>query len=1258
VEFFFLIGLLMVAVPFVLPIAAWVSARRTRNRIDALEAIIERQRVDLDAVNKALKELRRDVDGGARPASTAVPPTTETPRPAAAPAPAAPTPAVPVSPAPPVPRPPAPVAPVPPPVPVAPVPPPRPAAPAKVVPAPTIAEKPAAAAPQAPAAAPPRPPAPPRPTPPVPPPPPPPAAPVFDFESLIGDKMFPAIAGVALVIAAVYFLKYSIDNGWLQPPVRVAIGVLVSIALLVVCELKAARRYRSVANAMDAAAIAILFATFFSAHALWNLISGGTAFVLLGIVTAVAVLLSIRRESLFIAVLGLLGGFATPALLSTGENRPIPLFAYLLLLNVGLAWVAYSRGWPMLTWLTVGLTVLYQWGWVFKFLDASTLPLAMGIFIVFPVAGVAGLILNGRRASRASAAGGAFEQSVLVSSVVPLLFAVYLAAVPGFGQHATLLFGFLLIVDAGLLAVAIARWQPVIHGIGAVTTLVATAVWLASSYEPSESVRTALVFPALLSVFYLLAPVVARWFGAELSGAGIKAHYVSPMLLIVFPVLAAIEPTFSEPWALTGVLAALVVTIAWRATAMREGGLYYVASFFAVATQAVWSATHLTIERLGTAVAIYTLFGLISLAVPVVARRSGRPLAPAWGSGAVLIASLGLLLFLSAGPVAPAALWALALLLAIVNAGLFVESAAGRLPIVSQIGSVLSWVILMIWWRQAAGGVGVLPSLAVIVGLSLVTLIGHAWSVTSVGAAKGDPVRFRHGLYLGLIGHLFLALLASDRQWGLPPWPVFGALAAITLATTAASLWVRVASLHVAGSIAASIVVAMWSWAAGAPEWGMTAVFATAAASAYALAWIPFGDRFGSQRIVAAGACGALFVAEYALLLAVGGETSPPFAALLAAHVINLAIVLALTSSYGWRHVAIVAVVPAWMAVMQSQLRPDLVDVWPQLLLLAGSLYLLFVGYPFAAGTRAREERDPYLAAIAASAMAFFAGRKAFEAGGLDWMVGVIPVVEGAVLALLLRSLLRLQPAGQRDMGRLALVAGSALAFVTVAIPLQLDHQWITIGWALEGAALAWLYGRVPHRGLFYAAMALLAVVFARLALNPEVLLYEERGATRILNWYLYTYALCAVATLVAGWWLSKSDDRLPGGIRASQLLPAAGTILLFLLLNIEIADYYSTGSRITFRFGTTVSQDLTYTIGWLIFGMGLLAAGIFTHNRPARIAAVSLIAVTTFKCFLYDLSSLEGLHRIASFVGLAVSLALVSIALQKFVLSKPRSAS
>ena len=52
------------------------------------------------------------------------------------------------------------------------------------------------------------------------------------------------------------------------------------------------------------------------------------------------------------------------------------------------------------------------------------------------------------------------------------------------------------------------------------------------------------------------------------------------------------------------------------------------------------------------------------------------------------------------------------------------------------------------------------------------------------------------------------------------------------------------------------------------------------------------------------------------------------------------------------------------------------------------------------------------------------------------------------------------------------------------------------------------------------------------------------------------------------------------------------------------------------------------------------------------------LFRSTTFKCFLYDLRELEGLYRVASFVGLAMSLALVALALQKYVLSKPRNAT
>ena len=158
----------------------------------------------------------------------------------------------------------------------------------------------------------------------------------------------------------------------------------------------------------------------------------------------------------------------------------------------------------------------------------------------------------------------------------------------------------------------------------------------------------------------------------------------------------------------------------------------------------------------------------------------------------------------------------------------------------------------------------------------------------------------------------------------------------------------------------------------------------------------------------------------------------------------------------------------------------------------------------------------------------------------------------------------------------------------------------------------------------------------------------------RILNWYLYTYLVSAAAFLLAAWWLLPSSDGDRTGDEAwPSVLSGAAVLLLFLLLNIEIADFYATGPTIMFRFGATVSQDLTYTIGWLSFGMALLAACIYLHSRFGRVAALALIALTTFKCFLYDLGSLEGLYRVGSFVGLAMSLALVSLALQKFVLAK-----
>ena len=1085
--------------------------------------------------------------------------------------------------------------------------------------------------------------------------------PAFEWESLIGVKLFSGIAGVALVIAAIFFLRYSIEHGWLEPPVRVAIGILVAIALLVVCELKAARQYRVTANALDAAAIAILFSTFFAAHSLWNLIPAGAAFGLLALVTAVAVALSIRRDSMFIAVLGLLGGFATPALLSTGENRPIPLFAYLLLLNLGLAWVAYRKHWPLLSTLTVALTAVYQWGWVFKFLTTSQLSLAAGIFLLFPVVTLVGLML----ARRAPAGEGAdateltFERTALIAAGLPLFFAVYLAAVPAYGQHTGILFGLLLIVDVGLLAIALARKEELLHAVGASGTIAVFALWLSKSYE-SGSYTTPLWFLPIFVAFFLFAPHLAHRLARSFRGEARHAVYVAPLLLVAFSVFASTPPAAASPLPLFAVLFGLVTLLSWRALATSDGFLYFPAAFLSVAAQAVWSSENLSPERFLDAMGIYAALGALSIGVPLAARRLERVLVPHWGSGAVLLASAGLMWFLTKASVAPAASWGFALLIVMLHAGLFIEAAAGRLPTISVAAGVMSSLVLAVWWSESATAIGLLPSLLVILLVTLVMLAGHAWS-SSPAVARSNDAGFgedglQSGSFLALGGHLFLIFLAAEPVWAIPPWPLFATIGIMTLAVSMTALHANVQTLHAGGVAAAMLAILFWTSAAQIAPWPSIALVAGAVVASFTLVWILVADRRWASQVPRVAAGVALFLFELIIITTATVRGAPQVGVLVAAHMITFAVLLALTWRAGWAFVAPAAIVPAAMALASwHELHQD-PESWRGLLALSAGIYAVFVAYPFVLGARARTNREPHLAAILASGLFFFGARAALLQGDLDHLVGAIPVFEGAVLALLLRQLLSIQAPGTRDLGRLALVAGASLAFLTVAIPLQLNQQWITIGWALEGAALAWLYRRIPHRGLLYATAGLLAVVFVRLALNPEIFRYEPRGSLRIWNWYLYTYVTCAAAFFLAAWSLWRTEDRLgPWKWRLSQIAPACGTVLLFIVLNIEIADYYATGPEIMFRFGVTLAQDLTYTIGWLAFGILMLIAGIYLKAHAARIAALILIAITTFKCFLYDLSSLGGLYRVGSFVGLAFALILVSLALQKYVLRAPK---
>ncbi len=1053
------------------------------------------------------------------------------------------------------------------------------------------------------------------PTPPPPPQPPPkgraearPTSPPFwqqiDWESFVGVKLFSWIAGIAMVIAAIYFLRESFARGWISPPIRAAIGLVIGSALLVLCELRVARNYKFAANAMHGAGIAILYATLFAVHALWHLLPSLVVFGGMLIVTAVAVLLSIRRESLFIALLGMMGGFATPALLSTGENRPIGLFSYLLLLNAGLAWVAYKRRWPALTAGTVVFSVVYQWAWIAKFLDVAQLPLAAGIFIVFAIAAATALWIRRDDESQII-----FDRMGEIGAALPLFFAVFAAAVPAYGARYNILFGFLLLMAAGLGVIAMLRNVEWMHALGVVATVLTFAIWLAVSYTPDA-------WPAIVgwvSAFVVLYLALGTRYRSRVVIGGAA-------ILFVMPALIQLEPRAASPVLLFSVLFVLLALAAAYALRYEEGLVYYVAAFFAIVAEALWSVKYLKAERLYEGLAIYGVFGLLFLGVPAIARRFNRPLRPENGVSVTVLVSVAMLLFLTTDTIASGALWGLALLLAVLLIGAMTQARFTGKPVLAAIAVILAWIVLASWWEAATLEAALIPALFVIAIFGVLVVLTTAWA------------RFEQQTHLALAGHAFLIFVAATRSLAFPPWPFFAVLLVLDLAIGVAALYLKRSSLVVGGAVMSQIVLLVWAFNTEVAPWPNVALATTLGVAAYAI-------LFGELLRKPATAIAALFLGHVVAITAGMSADKALFETLLATHAV-LAIATLIIAARSERHVFAVLSVPLTaIATMLARTQTP-----GQTFTFALVLYAIYIAYPLFLGARAKRAVEPYLAAVFASVPFFFIVRDAMHDAGLDYMIGVLPVAQALVMLVLVVRLLRIEP----QLTRLALVSATALAFITVAVPLQLDKQWITIAWALEGAALVWLYRRVPHRGLLAWAAALLVTVFVRLTINPEILSYHPPSARAILNWYFYTYLVSAIAFFAAAYFAPREYKRPIGATRA------AGTLLLFFLLNIEIADYFSSGPTLTFNFlSSSLAQDLTYTIGWAVFAIVLLIAGIALHTRAARVAAIALLVVTIFKCFLHDLARLGGLYRIASFLGLALALLAVSMLLQKFVLSR-----
>lgn len=232
---------------------------------------------------------------------------------------------------------------------------------------------------------------------------------------------------------------------------------------------------------------------------------------------------------------------------------------------------------------------------------------------------------------------------------------------------------------------------------------------------------------------------------------------------------------------------------------------------------------------------------------------------------------------------------------------------------------------------------------------------------------------------------------------------------------------------------------------------------------------------------------------------------------------------------------------------------------------------------------------------------------------------------------------------------------GLAVTFVTLAVPIQLKQNWITIGWAVEGAILIYIGSRYESRNTQMAALAILILVFFRLLIfdvqlpyrvvrDEFVFLFNKRG---------FSFAVGIAAILTAARLLANDPKQLLTGNKAvAGCFLIAANFLALLFLSVESHDllkYLREADRIPHTV-MSYAQQLSLSIIWTLYAMFLIAVGIWKKYAPIRYMALLLFGITILKVFLIDLSTLRFFYRIISFLVLSLILTAVSFLYQKYI--------
>jgi uncharacterized membrane protein len=315
-------------------------------------------------------------------------------------------------------------------------------------------------------------------------------------------------------------------------------------------------------------------------------------------------------------------------------------------------------------------------------------------------------------------------------------------------------------------------------------------------------------------------------------------------------------------------------------------------------------------------------------------------------------------------------------------------------------------------------------------------------------------------------------------------------------------------------------------------------------------------------------------------------------------------------------------------------------------LLGTGVLWLLYAGTPLT-------QSSPPGFPGAARALVLVANALLFELVLFEALAPDLEAVRGiaaGLLALTYVAAARITEDRRGDSPPVALTRTSGLLLAALAVPVQFDLEWVTLGWALLALVLLHagaLRGSGRNERLIGYAVLLLAAL-RTLVWDTIAALSDLDRYRPIVNGNFLVGVATAGALGLSARMVARARPRLTSIEKrlAAPLVLTASTVL-WVRISVETVAGFLVRERLTGQ-DLDLPMLLTMSLVWAVYAALLILAGFVFRYRPVRYLGIVVLALLFAKVFLLDISALERGYRIASFVGVGLLVLLTSILYQR----------